>query len=233
MPTVRKTKVSRNKKTVKNINKQRGGFFRFNPRKSKGSNPKTRVQSAIGSRRINSFENSKTLKDTARALRNIHSETLNLRSSNETHLLPLIENFASSVKSKMQETQQPYAKKTIDILGDIERMQQQKAQDLNTIIGKDKITGLPIVRQRFLTYTDLNLLEKEPETFINKYGLKNKGLTNEELSNVLSAYKFKTLSEKLQSMSNVAQRENQRITNQPVLTTANRIEQYLSLNSNV
>lgn len=136
-----------------------------------------------------------------------HQETMNLKLTTDepyTTFQEKAEAHATSIRKKLneEEHQKKVDPKINEILGLIDRKQMDEEAHYANLFGPGQI------RQRHLMNADLYLLETNPNEFIAKHNLDKHGLTSEQITNLLGTYRFKAMSEKLQSMSNIAKRED-------------------------
>jgi hypothetical protein len=141
------------------------------------------------------------------AMYTTHLDTMNLKPTKDepyTTFQQKAEAHASNIRKKLnlEEHKKENDPKINEILGFIDRTQMDEQAHYAKLFGPGQIT------QRHLMNADLYLLETNPNEFITKHNLDKRNLTSNQITNLLSTYRFKAMSEKLQSMTNIAKRED-------------------------
>ena len=139
------------------------------------------------------------------AINTTHKATMELKPTEgeeDTNFLKKIENHATDIRKKLNQEHKDIVltPKILKALGEIDRHQLEEQAHYAKLFKSGTIT------QRHLMNADLYLLETNPKEFIEKHNLDKLGLTVKEIENLLSKYKFRATSEKLQTMTNIAKR---------------------------
>jgi hypothetical protein len=157
--------------------------------------------------------NIKYLQVIKNAIDTTHQSTMELKPKPDDQMtfLKKVEDHVSIIRKKLNEeqkkkenTQNP---KIMSILGEIDLKQLAEQSHYEKLLG----SGPNQIKQRHLLNADLYLLENNPREFIVKYNLDKRNLTDEEMNDLLAKFKFKAMSEKFQSMTNIAKRDQKNI----------------------